>query len=247
MANIRCGNCHEIHRSVAEVRSCYEVKPVAAVMALHTIRGDVDVPVLDTKPVNVEPKPASTVVPTEMFYGATEKQIDFIKKLGDDRDYSKLDGQTVKAEGLEYHALRLYQNVALEGGLVSKKAASALIDMMLDLPFPAKTVKGVTGFESVPDGRYAIDNASGKGIVFYKVYTRRNGSRGVSLQVSDDFIPVRLSDVTGVLERIEVDVEGAFARYGREIGKCGVCNRTLTQQDSIDRGIGPKCASKLGF
>jgi hypothetical protein len=35
--------------------------------------------------------------------------------------------------------------------------------------------------------------------------------------------------------------------YGQQIGRCGVCNRTLTDQVSRDRGIGPHCAKGLGL
>jgi hypothetical protein len=32
----------------------------------------------------------------------------------------------------------------------------------------------------------------------------------------------------------------------RHCGRCGRCGRTLTVPESIDRGIGPECASKMG-
>ena len=32
----------------------------------------------------------------------------------------------------------------------------------------------------------------------------------------------------------------------RHAGRCGRCNRTLTVPESIDRGIGPECANKMG-
>lgn len=246
MASIVCGNCKNVHSSVAEVRNCYSIQAAPAVQALHTIRGDVEVPVLETAPVKLDPKPAVISMRADEFVEATEKQIDFIKALGKDRDYSKLDGQRVLAEGVWYDASRLYHNVALEGGLVSKKAASALIDAMLDLPFVKREVPAEEKFEDIPDGRYALDNSSGKGdTVFYKVWTRRNESRGVALQVSDDFIPVRRSDVAGVLKRIQKDVRGSLARYGQEIGACGICGRTLTDETSREMGIGPVCRTKI--
>lgn len=37
----------------------------------------------------------------------------------------------------------------------------------------------------------------------------------------------------------------AFAEWGRETGKCMVCNRTLTDPESVQRGIGPECSSKI--
>jgi Family of unknown function (DUF6011) len=33
----------------------------------------------------------------------------------------------------------------------------------------------------------------------------------------------------------------------RHGGKCGRCGRTLTVPESIDRGIGPECANKMGI
>ncbi len=36
------------------------------------------------------------------------------------------------------------------------------------------------------------------------------------------------------------------AEFGRLYGVCGVCGRTLTDEDSIDAGIGPVCITKLG-
>jgi hypothetical protein len=39
----------------------------------------------------------------------------------------------------------------------------------------------------------------------------------------------------------------AAIRYGKELGRCGICNRTLTNNDSIALGIGPVCAEKVGW
>jgi hypothetical protein len=33
----------------------------------------------------------------------------------------------------------------------------------------------------------------------------------------------------------------------RHAGKCGKCGRELTTPESLDRGIGPECASKMGL
>lgn len=33
----------------------------------------------------------------------------------------------------------------------------------------------------------------------------------------------------------------------RHAGKCGKCGRQLTTPESVDRGIGPECASKMGM
>jgi hypothetical protein len=35
--------------------------------------------------------------------------------------------------------------------------------------------------------------------------------------------------------------------YGMASGKCGICSRRLTTPESIERGIGPECAAKMGM
>lgn len=49
-----------------------------------------------------------------------------------------------------------------------------------------------------------------------------------------------------IIRTIVADVDGAVALYGKTIGKCGVCNRRLTNEESREYGIGPECRAKLG-
>lgn len=46
---------------------------------------------------------------------------------------------------------------------------------------------------------------------------------------------------------IDADPKEAMLRFGREIGECGHCGRTLTNDDSRARGIGPVCARGKGW
>jgi hypothetical protein len=43
------------------------------------------------------------------------------------------------------------------------------------------------------------------------------------------------------------DPEAAAIAYGRKFGQCAICARELSNQESIDRGIGPICATKFGW
>lgn len=43
------------------------------------------------------------------------------------------------------------------------------------------------------------------------------------------------------------DPEAAAIAYGKRLGACSICGRGLTNHESIDRGIGPICASKMGW
>lgn len=106
------------------------------------------------------------------------------------------------------------------------------------------------GESGVPAGRYAIE-VDGT-LKFYVVDRptegRWAGYTFVKVQASDDTFPVRSREArTAILAQISDDVEGAMLRYGREIGRCGHCGRTLTNEESRARGIGPVCAGKMGF
>jgi hypothetical protein len=57
--------------------------------------------------------------------------------------------------------------------------------------------------------------------------------------------------VSGEVEREIVGVAhdplNAAIAYGKRYGKCSVCARTLTDEASIARGIGPVCAANFGW
>jgi hypothetical protein len=48
-----------------------------------------------------------------------------------------------------------------------------------------------------------------------------------------------------MLREINSDPKASMARYGREIGYCGMCNLRLTDELSRERGIGPICWGKF--
>jgi len=105
--------------------------------------------------------------------------------------------------------------------------------------------------EIVPAGRYAIETESGaiNELAFYKVDRptegRWAGKVFVKLMISDGEQRLSWATTKTVLAKIaEVGAAAASARYGHEIGECGVCGRTLTNDESRERGIGPVCAAK---
>lgn len=101
---------------------------------------------------------------------------------------------------------------------------------------------------SVPSGHYAlvIDGV----VKFYRVNNVTEGKWAgytfVDAQASDDFHPIRnRASSREILALIAADVKGALVRYGHELGRCGVCRKTLTDAESIAAGIGPVCAGRL--
>lgn len=144
--------------------------------------------------------------------------------------------------------------VAAPSGPLVFEQARALIDTLVPLPRKSGKAKFVvnraTDFPNVFDGKYAVSTETGH-LAFYDVSVPGEDSRHfgrifVDVMASDDKHPVRGAAAKTVLSKIAADPVAAAKRYGVEIGSCGVCGRTLTDEQSRAFGIGPKCRVKLG-
>jgi hypothetical protein len=152
---------------------------------------------------------------------------------------AKLDRET-GAQAREYT-----DRMTAKGGWTSGRGgnASAWIDRMLGKEREL-TAKVKAAPVAVTDGRYAVEE---DGVLrFFKV---KNGSRPgfvfLDIQASDEWHSVRnVARIRAVLTLIAADPKEAMVRYGRELGVCGHCGRTLTDAASRAAGIGPICASK---
>ena len=97
---------------------------------------------------------------------------------------------------------------------------------------------------TVEDGRYAVEE---DGVLkFFKV---KNGNRPgfvfLDIQASDEWHAVRnVTRIREIVALIAQDPQAAMIRYGRELGECGRCGRTLTDEASRAAGIGPVCINK---
>lgn len=71
------------------------------------------------------------------------------------------------------------------------------------------------------------------------------GRTFVKVCSSDEAWRLPFSTQLDVLQKIvDAGPEEALAEYGHRVGRCGVCNRTLTDPDSIALGIGPICRAR---
>lgn len=100
----------------------------------------------------------------------------------------------------------------------------------------------------VDSGYYAVteDNE----LRFFKVDRvtegRWKGYTFLKRQSSDLVWPIKSKERReAVLALIAAEPREAMIRYGQEIGRCGHCNRTLTDETSRAAGIGPVCASRV--
>lgn len=121
-------------------------------------------------------------------------------------------------------------------------------------PTTANGADDMPDAETVPAGRYAVDTEDGaiNEVAFYKVDRPTEGRWAgyvfVRHIVGDYEERVSFANTKAILAKIaEVGAAEASARYGHEIGECGVCGRQLTNDESRERGIGPICADKMGW
>lgn len=103
---------------------------------------------------------------------------------------------------------------------------------------------------AVPEGRYALRDSDGV-VRFYVVDHGRPGTKWenfvfLSAQASDELHPIRNAPLRDRVlgEILEAGLEESTVLYGTELGVCGRCGRTLTDEDSRAAGIGPVCAGK---
>lgn len=163
---------------------------------------------------------------------ATTKQINFIASLRAERDLAPLTDEVISQ--------------------VTKEMASAAIKTLLGMPKAAKTPAQAAPTVEVAAGHYAITSPQDGTLHFFRVDRptegRWAGYTFVKRQASDDYYPVKNSEQrNNILSIIARDAQAAMIRYGQEIGKCGHCNRTLTDEQSRADGIGPVCKANLGW
>jgi Family of unknown function (DUF6011) len=103
----------------------------------------------------------------------------------------------------------------------------------------------------VPEGYYAVPSRTGNNDLDFFSVDRPSEGRWAGYVFVKRVIgghvdtPVRGSEARLALEAIiEFGIEEAGVLYGREIGRCYVCNRTLTDDLSREMGIGPVCRDR---
>ena len=132
-----------------------------------------------------------------------------------------------------------------------RKAASALIDTLKDLPRKAATTAPKAPTTEVPQGHYAVPSLTGNNDLDFVRVDRPTEGRWAGYVFVKRVIGghedqrVRGAEAAKLLAAIEAEgAEAASIAYGRAIGRCGRCNRHLTDEASRAAGIGPDCAQK---
>ena len=177
----------------------------------------------------------------------TDPQRKFLKDLLNQKDLTGVD--PIKLESL-WKSIRISEDPEEYG--LSKAKASELITWLLRRDDkPREQVQREPEVASdIPDGYYALRDMPGhkNEITFYRLNTGKHG-RWKGFQFIDMVVgggsryPQRGADVRKQIYNSinEQGVNEARQLYGQEIGRCGVCNRELTDDTSRALGIGPVC------
>lgn len=155
---------------------------------------------------------------------ASEKQIAFISKLINDKD------TTSSAQ-----AVAIDMVMAAGSHTITKTEASKYIDVLMALPNKnTKTKKQApaAGYYVYKNEVYKVQVSPSTGNAYAKVFTQEGGwlyAQGM-VNKMHDAQPLTLEKAK---------------EFGHLYGSCIICGRTLTDESSIDAGIGPVCAGKL--
>jgi Family of unknown function (DUF6011) len=197
---------------------------------------------------------------------ATEKQLNFVKSLLSQKDI--LNNNTLPPAQRDFLGAceNRPETFARLAGLDTKRVSN-IIQALLDCPDKPKqaptpvevatnvaTTTTATSEQPVPEpGYFFIVDPTDDVEKFFRVNKGRAGTRWenytfLSVQASDYFYPIKShTHRDAVYAEILKDPVNAMNEYGIRLGRCGVCNRTLTDRDSRLRGIGPICAARLDF
>lgn len=164
-------------------------------------------------------------------------------------EYEWLNAQNTKGNTF---LTSLKDQLTAKGSLSDKQRECIKSAMEKAQATPTRTDTAKPGESlNVPDGRYAVER-EGK-VMFYKVENGKAGSRWegytfVKVQASDDLFPVRDKDARKeILSAIASDPKEAAIRYGKELGKCWRCSKTLTNGESREAGMGKDCREAVGW
>lgn len=178
---------------------------------------------------------------------ATAPQVKFIVSLADSKGMnvfvSNFD-RLAEANGM-YTFNDYDETVESAAQRLSKRLASTMIDWMKrEDNLPRKAAPAVESAEKVElvgmhkssDGRiFKVQKSKSSGREYAKELV--NNSEGASFEYAP-------GAMRGLSTSTKMSLEEA-KEYGALYGTCCVCARTLTDEGSIEAGIGPVCASKF--
>lgn len=118
---------------------------------------------------------------------------------------------------------------------------------------PSESHKTAEVLPDVPAGHYAVISRTGNNDLDFFRVDRPIEGRWAGRTFVKRIIggrpdqAIRNAEQRQALERIANDIPGAAQIYGQQVGRCCICNRTLTDEVSRAAGIGPDCSQIHGI
>ena len=148
---------------------------------------------------------------------ATEKQVQFIARLVEEREIPPTGSARLLLEMWEFDRTR--------------ETATVLIDALMALPRVEKA--------PAPSGLHVLDGE------VYRVVVSRDSGRPYALLLVE--APGAFEYAPGAVRHLSEDTMMTLEEardYGVRHGVCAACGRTLTNPESIEYGIGPICRTR---
>lgn len=183
---------------------------------------------------------------------ASDKQVSFIQSLLDERDLFKSDRFFDSVNAMDATELADYiERLKEQANRLNKTVASAWISALLDLPKKGKAEPSNNGrsaprFSEPEAGMYRTEDGN-----IYRVYLGQKSGRMLVKQVVGDEASGYGYEYVGAAQyKLPQDAErmtlAEAKEWGKMTGHCCVCARRLDVPESVDAGIGPVCAGRVG-
>lgn len=175
----------------------------------------------------------------------TDKQLAFMQRLADERQLSPEQGSRLTG---------MIDSVRTGQVELTRGKASEIIDWLVAQPVrPNATAGPTTGLDisGLEPGRYAI------GDVLFLIQQPEAGrwSGWTFVKNGSEYADERFGSQkpggtywgsqADLLARIVEQPTEAMKHYGTITGRCAICNRTLEDEVSVARGIGPVCWERI--
>lgn len=241
---MKCGNCHDGHGTVEEVRACYGSKILAGVAG--TVAPSATEPNWNRPVVTA----TRTAVPTELFpisVPATQKQIDYLNKLLEERpgfrDIENLWPDRVATFTKAMASAKIKETLEVAKEIVAKEwAVGSDLNTLLEgvddgyFALPSKTGTNDLDFIRISSNQGRV-NPANKGL--RRVQRFLGGQGAIDIRKPEQIEFAKIIVALSIEER-----RNANALFGREIGRCGCCGKSLTDEISRQEGLGPICRGR---
>lgn len=254
---MKCGNCKASHDTPEEVRACYGAKILSAVgssVAPSTIEPNWN-RLRELSGKRHEHRGGTleierTAVPAQLFapvVPATQKQKDYLNKLlaarPGFRDIENLWPDRVETLSKEMASAKIKETLEVAAEVIeSHWSASSDLTSLLEgvddgyFALPSKSGTNDLDFIRISSNQGRV-NAANKGK--RRVNRFLGGHGNIDIRISEQIEFAKIVVAISIEERRE-----ANARFGREIGRCGVCGKSLTDEISRAEGLGPICRGR---